>query len=383
MKRAGALAGVAVLVLCAGVALAGPNKGKVRFIQQLRDNFDGVDGLGAVRDLGVSPDGKHLYATALSDHAIATFRRRRDGTLKYQRKLVAGMDAPGMTFPGDLEISRDGRFVYVASPDSSSVIVLRRNKAGKLTYSSRLQDLVTLQAALGLAISPDDRFLYVTTSEFDADLVVLKRNRRSGKLKLVTSYEGADPELELLRNPGPPVISPDGKTLYVSTHADSSVIAMKRNKRTGRLKEIDRETDDVTGVNGILNAYRLMVSPDDKHVYVMGTGEQGIATFKRGKGGRLTFVNAVLNAGNAMSVPYDGLVSKDGKNVYVIAYGSDALVVFKRNRRSGKLTFRQARKSTASYDFDGSWRLAASANTRDIYVGSLDGDRVLVLKRQR
>lgn len=386
MKRVALVAGGVALVLGAGVALAGPNTGKLKIIGQVVDNVGPVDGLNAPYDLTVSPDGKSVYVSGGDENALASFRRRADGTLKFQHVLFDNQDVEHLGAPRDIVVAPDGRFVYVTSVVDGGVLVFRRNKKGRLSFLSRRAP-TELLGAQGLGISPDGRHLYVSCVTGSGALVVLKRNTRTGGIKFVDIYEGDTPELGDISQPWSPVVSKDGKTVYVPASGTSAVAVLKRNRKTGRLKQIDYEKDGVNGVDGIGNTYSLAVSPDGRNVYATGVIENSVATFKRNrKSGRLKYVNVKrqsVGGVEGMQLPYGVLVSHDGKDVYVAAYGSQSVTRFKRDKRTGKLRFKQARTPTGSYFYNGPWKLAASPKTRELYVAGYVGDTVVTLKRFR
>ncbi|MCH5377852.1 MAG: lactonase family protein, partial [Planctomycetes bacterium] len=56
-----------------GVFARDPASGQLSFLQVLKDNADGVDGLWYSRYVAISPDGRHVYATGESDDALAAF----------------------------------------------------------------------------------------------------------------------------------------------------------------------------------------------------------------------------------------------------------------------------------------------------------------------
>ena len=47
--------------------------GALTFVEVQKDGVGGVDGLNGARSVTVSPDGSHLYAAGLLDHAVAVF----------------------------------------------------------------------------------------------------------------------------------------------------------------------------------------------------------------------------------------------------------------------------------------------------------------------
>ena len=61
-------------------------------------------------------------------------------------------------------------------------------------------------------------------------------------------------------------VSPDGKHVYVIGNGFYSIAVFARNATTGALTFIEAVFDDVGGVNGLLGAKFVAVSPDGGHV---------------------------------------------------------------------------------------------------------------------
>jgi DNA-binding beta-propeller fold protein YncE len=87
--------------------------------------------------LEVTPDGKHLYAAAFNNDAIAIFTRDRTTGVLTQLPAPAGCiaengdgvectDGVGLDGPDGFAISRNGKQVYVASSDSNAIAVFER-----------------------------------------------------------------------------------------------------------------------------------------------------------------------------------------------------------------------------------------------------------------
>ena len=95
----------------------------------------------------------------------------------------------------------------------------------------------------------------------------------------------------------------------------------------------------------------MAVSPDGRHVYVAGTGDDAIAVFRRSAGpGLLDLVAEVRNGDDHGSgddvVLVDGLqgvgalaLSPDGGSLYAASPVSDSIVLFERDPVSGELTY--------------------------------------------
>jgi hypothetical protein len=137
------------------------------------------------------------------------------------------------------------------------------------------------------------------------------------------------------------VVSNDDAHVY--TTAVESIVAFSRNSTTGALTFVEVEEDGVGGVDGLGGASQLVVSPDDKHVYVVGQTDDAIAVFSRNTTtGELTFVEALFHGVggvSGLSVVHDVAISSDGSHVYTAAVGVDDIGIFSRNSATGELTF--------------------------------------------
>ena len=138
-------------------------------------------------------------------------------------------------------------------------------------------------------------------------------------------------------------VSPDGKHVYAAGSADNAVAVFSRTSTTGALTFVEVHKDGVGGVDGLLAALSVTMSPDGKHVYAAGVNESALAAFSRtSTTGALTFVTSTKDGvGGA-----DGLagvrwvtVSPDGKHVYTAASIENAVAVFNRSSTTGILTF--------------------------------------------
>src|SRR5207237_735584 len=83
----------------------------------VKDNTNGVDGVGGAAALALSPDGAHLYAAGKLDDALAVFARdSASGALSFvevDRQAVDGVD--GLDGVDAVAVSPDGTHVYTAA----------------------------------------------------------------------------------------------------------------------------------------------------------------------------------------------------------------------------------------------------------------------------
>ncbi len=208
-----------------------------------------------------------------------------------------------------------------------------------------------------------------------------------GKLKFQQAKFDGQGGVTGLSDPWDVVVSADGRSVYVSGDSDNTLLTFERNRRSGKLKFVNKKVDGQGGVDGIAAAQGLAASPDSRNVYVAGEGDDAIATFKRNRRtGKLKFVNAKFDGQGGV----DGLegtedveVSSNGRNAYVTGFDENALATFKRNRRTGKLKFVNAKfDGQGGVDgLEGAFEVAASADGKSVYVASETDAAVATFRR--
>src|SRR5437016_4251001 len=127
-------------------------------------------------------------------------------------------------------------------------------------------------------------------------------------------------------------VSPDGRTVYATGEVDDALAVFHRDSATGALTFVEMKQDAVDGVDGLIGAHGVAVSPDGAHVYAAGSLENAVAVFGRDAAtGKLTFIevqregqNGIVGLDRARALS----VSPDGANLYVAGGYDDALVVF-------------------------------------------------------
>jgi len=114
------------------------------------------------------------------------------------------------------------------------------------------------------------------------------------------------------------------------------------------LTQVDYAIDGENGVDGIDYPFRLVVSPDGKHIYVPGIYDDSVAVFARDPvDGTLSFVEVQrdgIDTPNMPDFPKEAAISPDGNNVYVTTEWSNgewvgSVVAYSRNPDTGALTF--------------------------------------------
>jgi 6-phosphogluconolactonase (cycloisomerase 2 family) len=250
--------------------------GALTFVEVVRDGVDGVDGLETTLVVQVSPDGKNVYATGQTDNAIAVFAR--DGVtgelafVEVVRDGVGGVD--GIEGPIAAIVSRDGAHVYATGRGESALAVFTRDAvSGALSQVEVLRDGVGgvdgLDGVGGAVTSPDDAFLYVT-AKVDNTIAVFSRNALSGALTFVEVQRDGVGGVDGLGEAEGMSLSASGSHVFATSALESAVSVFERDSATGALTFVDFHEQGIAGVDGLGGIYRIVASPDGRHVY--GTG---------------------------------------------------------------------------------------------------------------
>ena len=182
-------------------------------------------------------------------------------------------------------------------------------------------------------------------------------------------------------------VSPDGANVYAAGESENALAVFARNPATGELTQVQVLRDGAAGVDGLMGASNLAVSPDGRHVYVGGTFEGAVSVFERDPAtGQLTQVQVLREptdvADGLSSVVWTG-VSGDGRNLYTASAGDNAVVVFARDPATGLLSFQQiVRDGVGGVSLmTGTISGALSGDGRSLYVAARLDDAVVTFDR--
>jgi sugar lactone lactonase YvrE len=265
-------------------------------------------------------------------------------------------------------VSPDGKSVYAASTISNAVVRFKRNrKTGAITEpagsagcvsedgSGPCADGHALLDAVWVQVTPDGKNLYVASLMSNA-VTILKRDKTTGAITQpngsagCVSEDGSGPcaDGHGLSGPFSVAVSPNGKSVYAASNMSNAVSRFKRDPSTGALAQPSGSagcvSEDGSGPcangHGLSGANSVLVSPDQKNVYV--ASDNAVATFKRNTTtGAITEPSGTAGCvsddgsgpcadGRGLSGIFGAAISADGKSVYTASLVSDAVARFNR-----------------------------------------------------
>jgi 6-phosphogluconolactonase (cycloisomerase 2 family) len=211
-----------------------------------------------------------------------------------------------------------------------------------------------------------------------------------GDLTFLQSFTDGAGGVDGLAGANQVAISHDGENLYVAGRFDNSVAVFARNPISGALTFQEVEKDGVAGVDGLLAARRVVVSPDDQNVYVTGMDDDAIAAFTRSQiDGTLTFLDVEKDSVNVAARGLDralGIaITADGAWVYVAAELDNAINILSRNPVTGTLDYvgKVTNSDPGVSGLNGAVGVALSPdpNQKHLYATSYAGDSLTTWSR--
>ncbi|MDJ0835021.1 MAG: beta-propeller fold lactonase family protein [Acidobacteriota bacterium] len=267
--------------------------GELTLVEVIEDQVRGsAVGLGGAMDVAVSPDGEHVYVAARSDSAVTAFTRNStSGALTfidvYQNNAppVVHMDSPE-----SLTLSPDGRHLYVSALGSHAVVAFERDEiTGELTYVAAYRDGFGGVDGLGctnnLAVSPDGGHLYAVgqfgapgtfcSTGWDDWMGIFSRNAATGELSFIATMSPNSFNLPIncsgvVADNGV-VVSPNGESVFATLQTKGAILDLERNPNSGLLTLRGFECADLFDPNSIFDlnsAHRVITDPMGMRVLV-------------------------------------------------------------------------------------------------------------------
>ena len=309
--------------------------GTLTYTEHKTDNIGGVDGMDGPIALSLSPDGKNIYVLGKNENAIAVFSRNiSDGLLTFYEMKQNGSDGvTNMTSPTAIDITT--KSAYVVSEDDKSIVSFTRTLSnGSLTYQNNIVRTTDLDGASSVYISPDGKNVYAT-GKTNGTVIAFTRSTSNGAISYFETQTDDAGGITKLGGAHDIIMSGDNKHLYVASYDDDAVVVFSRNTSTGALTFVQEICSTDAGIEGLDGASALEISGDNKTVYVASANDNTVSVFKRNNStGELTFIGHEkdgMDGVSGLSGPTDVVVSPNNAHIYVTGFSSSSVVLFNRN----------------------------------------------------
>jgi cysteine-rich repeat protein len=364
---------VALLPLFAGAASAG------LVLKNTVSQGDASVALLGPTSVTISPDGKHLFATAEGDNVLVVFARDAVGMLSLRqihRDDTGGVD--GLERPSASTMSPDGKNIYITAFDGDGVTVFSRDlSSGMVTFVEVERDGVDgvdgLDDASSVVVSPDGNHVYVV-GERDGALAAFTRDPTTGQLTFVEVETGLVAKSV--------AVSPDGSHVYTASPV-GQVTVFARDASTGALDLIGTQGPGGSFGLDLFGCRSIALSPDGANVYVVSFGGRIFTYDRDAASGELTLVDENFDPFRTRDFT-SVTVSPDGTSVYASTYSTDSIFVFDRDLLTGLLTHRETKVEGADgvSDLENPLWVTVSPDGKQVYAASrYPADAIMVFSR--
>jgi 6-phosphogluconolactonase (cycloisomerase 2 family) len=306
------------------------NNGSLTFDTSYIDIRQATFGAGGPYWLGLSPDQKFLYAACYG----GLYWYGRDQASG--RLTMRGSESRSGLSPVKGTFSPDGRFLYLSYESGHAVMWFSRDSVnGTLTFvanvNNKMDSITDMYSPDQAVVSPDGRYVYVPSGFAGQGVFWFNRNATNGSLtyggKILNNAGG----ITILTDPSALAVSPNGKYIYVG--CGSSIVWLSRDSM-GTLKISGSLSNTLTG---LLPATSLQMSADGLTLYeTMGleVAWYNIDTAK-GTASLAGAIGGTLVGGQALWGIEGGALSPGGDYLYTAASNYGAVAWFSTNANNG------------------------------------------------
>jgi 6-phosphogluconolactonase len=279
-----------------------------------------------------SKDGKNLYAVSelgageAKSGFIYSYKRNKDNSLEELGKISTESFAPC-----HIEISKNGKYVFVSNYVGGVVLVYKRGEDGKLEKRQKIQlENPEKSHAHSVSISSNNKTAYIADLGNDK-IWIYNFNGETGKLS-----PKEKPFVQLEEGSGPRHFSfSKNENFAFSMNELNSTVSVFKIEKDGNLKTIQNISSLPKEFKGKNSGADIHLHPSGKFVYASNRGHNSIAAFKVNEhSGKLSAVGHHPTKGET---PRNFAISPDGKFLYAGNQDTSTISSFKINMETGEL----------------------------------------------
>jgi 6-phosphogluconolactonase (cycloisomerase 2 family) len=342
--------------------------GEVALIKNLVNLQGKIGGLQLGQDLLVTHDNSSVIALANSGvMPMAIFNRSGDdGRLKFKRNLLWSELGPGAGSLSSFRITPDDKFLYVTTSGSYNIRMLARNPATldfilSGSYTIQGTALTSERSIIECDLTSDGKYLYTATP---TEVLSYALNQADGKLTYKAIYCIKENSSNGFPGIKSMTMSGDNNFAYICSESEfypSGMTVLLRNQDDGSLSFFQK-------IEGI-KISRILVSNDNKYVYGLGEELYTFATDSISQ--RLKLIDQVNIEDMGFSQVYkldDGIITSDNRAIIAVTRQGKAILSFYRNSKTGKVTFEEVKYYSSNKDYMDGPKIKMSPDMKNVYI---------------
>ncbi|QOC21318.1 beta-propeller fold lactonase family protein [Wenzhouxiangella sp. AB-CW3] len=214
------------------------DNGSLSYLESTGSGGDLPQGMDRPAGLTLSPDGSQLFVSARHGNALLVFDREQDaesddyGRLTHHTTLQQGL--AGVTdLDGAIDVAIDsaGTNLYVAAENEAGMTRLVRDGDGNLEIVESWKRGETNLPGMGgtqhLQLTPDNVEMFVTGFD-DHSLTIFLRDDDSDELEIRATLFNNQGNISRMGGPTDMAVSPDNRHLYVVANEDNAIVVFTR-----------------------------------------------------------------------------------------------------------------------------------------------------------
>lgn len=329
----------------------------LQLTQILKDDYDGVDGLGNPRSVKILLDNSKVFVSSGDDNAFAIFNIDNNFNLAFSQIFknssanINGLEgASGVTYldQGDQVVVTgfyDGALTQFSKNKNSYQFNktisdgLHYERVFKSDVSVGKLDTLGLLGAWDVIKTHNEKQLLVAS--YMSNAVAIFDITSDGQILFNRAIKDARPLENSLGKPVSLALSSLNDELYVLGF-DNHQLTIFDRKDGGELLVKQVIKNGVAGVEQFVNPQKIVVSPEGKFLYVACSGSNAIVVFQKKETGQYAFVQAVNNSdigGSGLEGASSLAILADGSKIYAAGEAGHGLYLFSAGV-DGRLSFK-------------------------------------------
>ena len=387
---------IIITAIAFNVSIAGET-GELKLIQILKDDVNGIDGVGNPRSIKVLSDNSKVFVSSGDDNAFAVFNLDDNFNLTFSQVFknssenINGLEGAS----GLIYLEHGNKVVVTGFYDGALTIFSRKNNgySFKQTISDGLSyervfdsevpvgkfDSLGLLGAWDIVNTLNEKQLLVAS--YMSNAISIFDITPDKEVIFNRTVKGAKPFEDDLGKPISLALSPFNDELYVLGFEKNQLTIFDRSK-AGDLLVKQVLKNGINGVNQFVNPQKIVVSPNGEFLYIACAGSSSIVVFHKLDDGHFKFLQAINNSdigGSGLEGAGSLAMTADGSRLYAAGEAGYGIYLFGTGD-NGRLSFESKLLSVRDNEIKKISSITLTDDNRHLLVATGKNNSVFVFK---